>query len=108
MKVETTKRLAISTVLLLSPWLIQPAYSSSTAAWKAGDSEMVKACQNASGLKNVKVIRAITHFDDSVGYSVLLQQGVYPQKHMKGKTGKELCLYKRDTHKATVSETEWK
>ncbi|MFK3659155.1 hypothetical protein ACI2I2_01365 [Scandinavium sp. NPDC088450] len=92
---------------LLLPLVIQPAQSSTTEAWNAGDKAMVAACKNASGLKNVKVIRAITHFDDSVGYSVLLQQGVYPQKHMNGKQGKEMCLFKRATQKATVTETEW-
>lgn len=103
-----TKKLLPFALALLLPLVIQPAQSSTTDAWKVGDKAMVAACKNASGLKNVKVIRSITHFDDSVSFSVLLQQGVYPQKHMSGKLGKEMCLYKRNTQKATITETEWK
>ena len=44
-------------------------------------------------------------FDDRVGYSALLLQGQYPQKHMKGQQGTELCLYNKKTKTAHV--TEW-
>ncbi|POZ99943.1 hypothetical protein C4E44_32405, partial [Pseudomonas sp. MWU12-2312b] len=44
-------------------------------------------------------------FDDRVGYSALLLQGQYPQKHMKGAQGTELCLYNKKSKTAYV--TEW-
>ena len=40
----------------------------------------------------------------TVGYSVLLIEGIYPQKHMQQRTGTELCLYDRQRHQAFVSE----
>ena len=39
-----------------------------------------------------------------MGYSVLLIEGIYPQKHMQQRTGTELCLYDRQRHQAFVSE----
>ncbi len=45
-------------------------------------------------------------FDDEVGYSALLLQGRYPQPHMQGHQGRELCLYRRATGKASVSEAD--
>lgn len=102
------KTLSTLSFLLLSPLLITPAHSSTTEAWSAGDKAMARACRSISTLKDVKVIKPVTHFDNSVGYSVLLQEGTYPQKHMNGQKGQELCLYKRDTHKATVTEAQWK
>ncbi|MBI3907241.1 MAG: hypothetical protein HY309_17595, partial [Pseudomonas fluorescens] len=43
--------------------------------------------------------------DDQVGYTALLLQGQYPQKHMKGAKGTELCLY--NTKSKTAYVTEW-
>lgn len=36
----------------------------------------------------------------------LLLQGRYPQPHMQGRQGRELCLYRRATGKASVSEAD--
>ena len=43
--------------------------------------------------------------DDRVGYTAILLQGQYPQKHMKGQQGSELCLYNKQSKTAYV--TEW-
>lgn len=102
-----SRTLLTLSLLFLFPFLIHPAYSSTNAAWNAGDAAAQTACKNASQLKDVKAVGAITHFDDSVGYSVLLQEGIYPQKHMKSKLGQEMCLYKRNSRQAAVTEVAW-
>ncbi|MFL6609964.1 MAG: hypothetical protein ACJ8HF_17180, partial [Pseudomonas sp.] len=56
-------------------------------------------------LKNAEPVGTAAQFDDRVGYTALLLQGQYPQKHMKGATGTELCLYRKKTQTAFV--TEW-
>jgi hypothetical protein len=49
--------------------------------------------------------RQPAQFDDRVGYTAVLLQGQYPQKHMKGQQGTELCLYNKKSKTAFV--TEW-
>ncbi|MGV8209399.1 hypothetical protein [Pseudomonas aeruginosa] len=64
------------------------------------------ACPKASGLRQVRAVGQVLPFDDEVGYSALLLQGRYPQPHMQGRQGRELCLYRRATGKASVSEAD--
>ncbi|ALZ08881.1 hypothetical protein CF342_30520 [Pseudomonas aeruginosa] len=77
-----------------------PAWASTAEAWQAHDAMVRAACLKASGL------RQVLPFDDEVGYSALLLQGRYPQPHMQGRQGRELCLYRRATGKASVSEAD--
>lgn len=88
--------------LLLSPL----AHASSEAAWQKNSSSSQQACLKASGLKSVKIIGKPIQYDDSVGYGALLLEGRYPQKHMKNQVGRELCLYQRQSGKASVSEAD--
>ncbi|MQA55141.1 hypothetical protein [Pseudomonas piscis] len=81
-----------------------PAHASSDQAWAELEQAMQRACVQASGLKDAKPLGPGTQFDDRVGYSALLLQGQYPQKHMQGRNGIELCLYHRPSRKAVVSE----
>lgn len=81
------------------------ANASSSQAWGELDKAVIDSCVKASQLKEVKPAGTAALFDDSVGYSALLLKGRYPQAHMKNKPGTELCLYQRQTRKATV--TEW-
>ena len=81
------------------------ASASTPEAWSALDKAMIDSCLKASQLKNAKPAGASAMFDDSVGYSALLLKGRYPQPHMKNRAGTELCLYQRQSKKATV--TEW-
>lgn len=81
------------------------ASASTPEAWSALDKAMIDSCLKASQLKNAKPAGASAMFDDSVGYSALLLKGRYPQPHMKNQAGTELCLYQRQSKKATV--TEW-
>lgn len=95
------KRLALSVLCLIAPL----AHASSPDAWAAYDKAVLASCTKASGLKNAKPVGNAAQFDDHVGYTALLLQGQYPQKHMKGQQGTELCLYNKKSKTAFV--TEW-
>ncbi|AMZ74496.1 MULTISPECIES: hypothetical protein [Pseudomonas] len=81
------------------------AQASSPDAWAAYDKKVLASCLKASGLKDPEPVGTAAQFDDRVGYTAVLLQGQYPQKHMKGATGTELCLYRKKTRTAFV--TEW-
>ncbi|MGE8066503.1 hypothetical protein [Pseudomonas sp. NPDC089569] len=92
------------TLLCLCALTLQ-AHASSPDAWAAYDKAVLASCTKASGLKDAKPVGNAAQFDDRVGYTALLLQGVYPQKHMKGAQGTELCLYNKQNKTAYV--TEW-
>lgn len=92
----------LSVMLLASPL----AQASSEAAWQQSNKEMQGACLKASQLVKVKAVGKPIDFDDSVGYSALLLEGRYPQKHMNNQRGRELCLFQRSSGKAMVSEAD--
>ncbi|TNB86622.1 hypothetical protein FHJ31_08415 [Pseudomonas sp. Fig-3] len=85
--------------------LAAQAHASSPEAWATHDKAVLASCIKASGLKNAEPVGTAAQFDDRVGYTALLLQGQYPQKHMKGATGTELCLYRKKSKTAYV--TEW-
>ena len=91
--------------LLCLTALATHANASSSDAWAAYDKAVIASCTKASGLKNVKPVGKSAQFDDRVDYTALLLQGQYPQNHMKGQQGTELCLYNKKTKSAYV--TEW-
>jgi len=95
---------AITLSLLCLTALTSQAHASSPDAWAAYDKTVLASCTKASGLKNAKPVGAPAQFDDSVGYTAVLLQGQYPQKHMKGQQGTELCLYNKKSKTAFVSE----
>ncbi|WRH91625.1 hypothetical protein RCC30_24245 [Pseudomonas fluorescens] len=96
---------AITLSLLCLTALTSQAHASSPDAWTAYDKTVLASCTKASGLKNAKPVGAPAQFDDRVGYTAVLLQGQYPQKHMKGQQGTELCLYNKKSKTAFV--TEW-
>jgi hypothetical protein len=96
---------AITASLLCLTALASQAHASSPDAWAAYDKTVLASCTKASGLKNAKPVGAPAQFDDRVGYTAVLLQGQYPQKHMKGQQGTELCLYNKQSKTAFV--TEW-
>jgi hypothetical protein len=96
---------AITLSLLCLTALASQAHASSPDAWAAYDKTVLASCTKASGLKNAKPVGAPAQFDDRVGYTAVLLQGQYPQKHMKGQLGTELCLYNKKSKTAFV--TEW-
>ncbi|MEB5935296.1 hypothetical protein MXL15_24215 [Pseudomonas mosselii] len=80
------------------------ANASTTQAWNDQRQQMLKACLAASQFKDAHALGKPTEFDDRVGYSALLIEGTYPQKHMQNRTGTELCLYDRQRQQAFTSE----
>lgn len=97
------KTLTLSLLFLSA--LASQAQASSPDAWAAYDKTVLASCTKASGLKDAKPVGNAAQFDDRVGYTALLLQGQYPQKHMKGQQGTELCLYNKKSKTAFV--TEW-
>jgi hypothetical protein len=95
---------ATLTILCLTALTAQ-AHASSPDAWANYDKAVLASCTKASGLKDAKPVGNAAQFDDRVGYTALLLQGQYPQKHMKGAQGTKLCLYKKNNKTAYV--TEW-
>ena len=96
---------ALTTSLLCLAALTSQAHASSPDAWAAYDKAVLASCTKASGLKDAKPVGTPAQFDDRVGYTAVLLQGRYPQKHMKGQQGSELCLYNKKSKTAFV--TEW-
>ncbi|WP_339538776.1 hypothetical protein [Pseudomonas sp. RA_15y_Pfl2_54] len=97
------KTLTLSLLCLTA--LTSQAHASSPEAWAAYDKSVLASCTKASGLKNVKPVGNPAQFDRRVGYTAVLLQGQYPQKHMKGQQGTELCLFNKKSKSAFV--TEW-
>ncbi len=96
---------ALTLSLLCLTALASQAQASSPDAWAAYDKAVLASCTQASQLSHAKPVDKAAQFDDRVGYSALLLEGPYPQKHMKGQRGTELCLYHKQSKTAHV--TEW-
>lgn len=96
----------VTRILVLASLVVGSAQASSDAAWQAQDQQQREACLALSHLQNKKVLGSPVLFDDSVGYTALMIGGTYAQKHMKGKPGRELCLFERKTGKAALSEAD--
>lgn len=94
-------RQAFILVLAFMPFTAQ---ASSSQAWNEQRQQMLKACLNASQFKDAHARGKPAEFDDRTGFSALLIEGVYPQKHMRQRSGTELCLYDRKQQQAYVSE----
>ena len=85
--------------------LASQAQASSPDAWAAFDKAVLASCTKASGLTDAFPVGKAAQFDDRVEYTAILLQGRYPQKHMKGQQGTELCLYNKKSKTAFI--TEW-
>lgn len=95
----------LSTLLISCALFSGVAQASSSQAWDDYRKKVIDACLHASQLKAPYVLSKLAEFDDQVGISALLIEGMYPQKHMNGQRGTELCLYNRE--KAVASVSEW-
>lgn len=93
-------------LMLLMAALTGPALASSPAAWSAHDKEVAARCAKASGLKNAQPAGRPMVFDDSVGMTALLVSGRYPQRHMKNRPARVLCLFDRKSRDAVVTEAD--
>jgi hypothetical protein len=93
----------IACCLLLCLIDVPTAYASSSDAWAELDTASAAACIAASGFKDA-VVEPSVHFSDDIGFDVRVVSGVYPQPHMKGASGKMLCLFGRKTKRVEVQE----
>ncbi|PYB81739.1 MULTISPECIES: hypothetical protein [Pseudomonas] len=96
----------LRSILLSLSLLTVYAQASTPHAWSDQRQHMLKACLGASQLKDAHALGKPAEFDDQVGYSALLLEGTYPQKHMQNRTGTELCLYDRQRQQAFTTEWE--
>lgn len=93
-----------SSILVVYALFSAAAQASTSQAWNEQRQQMLKACLAASQFKDAHARGKPAEFDDQVGMSALLIEGVYPQQHMQQRTGSELCLYDRRQQRAFVSE----
>ena len=94
----------LKSLLIASALFSGVAQASSSQDWNEQRQQMLKACLNASQFKDAHARGKPAEFDDRTGFSALLIEGVYPQKHMRQRSGTELCLYDRKQQQAYVSE----
>ena len=94
---------ATSLLPLAAPLLPPPALASSPAAWAAYDTPVRAACRAASTLAG-PIERGERLDLPGPGLSLLLLEGRYPQPHMQGKRGLELCVYEQATRRASVAD----
>jgi len=100
-------------VVLLLGVTAPRAGASSPDAWRAYDQEVRTACLKASRLSQTRVLGGrvdVPVADPPPAFtpiiSALLLEGRYPQPHMAGQKGRELCLFEQRTRRATVAEAD--
>ena len=90
------------------------AVASSPDAWRAYDQEVRTACLKASRLLQPRVlgervdvpVAAPSPTGNTPLISALLLEGRYPQAHMGGQKGRELCLFEQRTRRASLAEAD--
>jgi hypothetical protein len=82
-----------------------PLQASSPEAWKRYDRQVRSACVAASGLAAVRIRGSRIDFP-SLGLSSLVLEGTYPQAHMAGRRGLELCVFEQRSGRAAVAEAD--
>ena len=82
-----------------------PARASSPEAWSRYDRQVRSACVAASHLAAVRVQGSRIDLP-GLGLSSLLLEGTYPQAHMKGQQGLELCVFEQRSGRAAVAEAD--
>jgi hypothetical protein len=98
---------AVASVAVLTH-LATPAHASSPKAWADYGQQVQRACVAASGLRQARPAGDRVDFTAAGGAltSALLLQGSYPQPHMAGRRGLELCLYEASTKQARVADAD--
>ena len=90
------------------------AWSSSPQAWANYGQEVQRACLAASRLRQPRpagdrldLPAPATASNATSGLvSVLLLRGTYPQPHMAGRSGLELCLYDASRRQARIGDAD--
>jgi hypothetical protein len=85
-----------------------PAWAASPQAWNAYGLQVQKSCLAASGLRNPRPAgeRVDLPGPGDALSSALLVEGSYPQPHMAGRRGLELCLYDARSKQAKVGDAD--
>jgi len=85
-----------------------PARAASPQAWNAYGQQVQKACLAASVLRNPRPAgeRVDLPGPGDALSSALLLEGTYPQPHMAGRRGLELCLYDARSKQARVGDAD--
>ncbi len=95
-------------ILATAALLAAPASASTPAAWQQLQKQAERGCISASAFARPRLSNMIV-FDDTTEVVALLVSGTFRQRHIKGATGTNLCLYNRKTKKAVVEEAKgWK
>lgn len=91
---------------LLAPGL--PVRASSPEAWAGYGRTVLRSCTAASGLRQPRPAGERVDVQQPSGdlVSVLLLEGAYPQPHMAGRRGLELCLFDSRSRRASVAEAD--
>ncbi len=84
---------------------ISPTQASSPAAWSSYDAKVRAACGAASRLSQPRVRGERLDLPDA-GLSLLVLEGRYPQPHMQGKRGLEVCVFEKNSGRASVAEAD--
>ena len=84
---------------------IRPTQASSPAAWSSYDAKVRAACGAASRLSQTRVRGERLDLPDA-GLSLLVLEGRYPQPHMQGKRGLEVCVFEKSSSRASVAEAD--
>jgi hypothetical protein len=93
------------TILAAASLLAAPASASPPEAWRLLQQQAERSCIAASTFARPRVSNMIV-FDDAAGVVALLVTGTYQQRHMRGATGTNLCLYNRRTKTSAVEEAK--
>ncbi|WP_198651827.1 hypothetical protein [Salinicola sp. RZ23] len=94
---------AVTTSLALTAL---PARASSPAAWEDQTRDVIAQCTDASQFTDAEPAGAPVLFDDEAGTTALLLKGHYPQQHMNGRAGQELCLYLRASQEVFIAPAD--
>ena len=77
------------------------AHASSADEWAKLKADTRAACLSESGFRQPKVLEGPIIFSNRVLYRI---GGIWPQQHMKGKSGKVYCLHPYPDGKAEIVE----
>ncbi len=94
----STLKMAVVTMSLMPAASV---HASSADEWAKLKAETRAACLSQSGFKQAKVLEGPIIFSNRVLYRI---GGIWPQKHMKGKSGKVYCLHPYPDGKAEIVE----
>ncbi|WIX33403.1 hypothetical protein QO259_01725 [Salinicola sp. JS01] len=82
------------------------AQASSPASWEDQTRDVIAQCTDASQFSDAEPAGAPVLFDDEAGTTALLLKGHYPQQHMNGREGQELCLYLRASQEVFIAPAD--